>query len=170
MQAVLKTFMIVLCFEVPNVALQDFTGDSRGFTDESFKYFSFDYHDSIHSGGTSWVPESCYESKLETAYGFSVTPYTKGRSYVIGGIDSDRTICDEVFLISSEGMYRCVSLHLHSSNIKEPVIVFSNICSFCFSCKSCPTGADTFSKFQTAQWGWLQQRCIFLLLIGHSMQ
>lgn len=146
--------MIVPCFEVPNIALQDFTGDSRDFTDESFKYFSFDYHDSIHSRGTSWVPESCYGSKLETAYGFSITPYTKGRSYVIGGLDINKTICDEVFLISSEGMYRCVSLCLHSYKYHKgacPCLVKHWVLFLQLQELSCNFELDLFSKFQTAQ-------------------
>lgn len=98
--------------------MQEYDNKTVSLADEDFKYFTFDYQND-ENRAVNWSPGKCYGTDLlGPAYGFSVTHYTKGRSYVTGGIDSGRLFWPNVFLISAESGYR----HAQSSFLIHALI------------------------------------------------
>ncbi len=83
---------------------QEYSGVPRINDQSSFKFFSFDFRD--FDDGESWLPGACFCAKWGPAYGFSITPYTQGRAFVIGGVDADKIFSEDVLLITGDTHYR----------------------------------------------------------------
>lgn len=68
-----------------------------------FRFFAFDYHRTDQE--ENWIPKACSGGDCGPAYGFTVTSYTRGRQYLIGGMDAAGEMCADVYEIESDARF-----------------------------------------------------------------